>query len=335
MHLKTAICLAAALALSAPPAWAGGSGSTAQRHQVHMYEVERLVDLDATDYADGVQVGCLNGDLALNGSWVVNRVDHNPQLDDPAPDGGEWNTYNGVDVTESQSTADPSTWSFSVSNNSDEAAQVHVFITCIDRLVQPAEGDSHRHLVRLGAKQTASAVVPAGSVETIRAGGARCDGRSVAVAAGFYVPRGAIKLWRSAPGRGLRTWQLGVYAPGDPEVRTSIRCLQIDTGPGGAHGHTHPLKVAERSRDHELAPGQIDQPNPSCGEQEKGMHDVFDVRPDDGWGAAYDEHRLWFLGDQPQIKTRAFFIQNTSEDTSYTARLGALCFNDRVGRRQL
>lgn len=338
------IVWSAVLALAAFPAaaQAGGSGHHgggfyqagqgigAQSHLLDMYKVEQFVGLAAGDTADQLQVSCNNGDYAIDGMWRADQVNFNWQIDDPGPY-GEWNKYNGIDVSESQSVA-KDTWEFTITNNTSEDAQAHVWITCLGRKTAP---DTSQHDLILSKLYTDDRHVAVGDAQEVYAGDHECASDEVVVAPGFVSDSGVIKLYRSWPdGNGLQRWTLGFYGVTDPNVTTSARCLKLTTDYQGSgyKKHRHKLRVRFRQSNPKLTQNQVNDVTLSCGQTEKGLLGAFDIRyGHDDWTADYDSHQLWYIGMEPQLKSRVFHIWNHSEDTDYKALLGLVCFDDRTG----
>lgn len=325
----------AALALAPPAGHAAGSGSTAERHQMSMYKVEEDLSLDAVDIGT-TSLSCRDGDYAVDGMWRIAHTDFNPQLDDEAPEGG-WNAYNGIQPWDSHSVG-ASTWRFTLYNDTSETAQVKLYVTCLNARVAPADRDAHTHRLTVGPLETAGHTLSATSPAIVQAGDFDCPAPAIAVAPGFEVTRGDLRVFRSAPAASsLRAWEWGFY-PQAPATRvtTSIRCLRLaSTADGATRRHFHRLVVRERE-------GAIDVPadttadlTAQCSPYEKGLIGIFDVRPDAAWTAPMGGHRLWYLGMEPQIKSRVFKVWDTDADTSWAGRFGLVCVNDRIGRRVL
>ena len=334
MFKSPLIAVVAALSLLAPATALAGSmdeNLVAQRHGLDMYKVEQFVDMQPEQEIDSTELKCNNGDYAVDGMWRVDQVNFNFQIDDPGP-WGDWNRYNGVDVHESESVA-KDTWAFSFENLTEEQAQAHIWITCLGRQTQTAEGDAHRHKIVLGDLVEHTDTVPGGAVTFLNVGGQQCAKGQIAVAPGFLVPDGQLKPFRSWPSANLRGWQLGIYTQDDPNVTTSFRCLNVRTdkaGKGG--GHRHDLKIKFRTRELPVKHNFVDQLKVECGQTEKGLVGGYDIRGDTGWGHEYEDHKLWYIGQEPQIKSRVFHIWNHSSD-DWSPDFGLICFDDRVSTR--
>jgi hypothetical protein len=322
--------LAVLALLPASSAMADGTGGAASRHLLDMYKVEQFVGLDAGDSADGLQLQCPNGDYAVDGMWRIDQVNFNAQIDDPGPY-GDWNRYNGVDVTQSESVA-KDTWEFTLVNNTDEAAQAKVWITCLGRQTAP---DTYRHKLTMSDLHSATDYIAPGDVRELNAGNYKCAPDEIVVAHGFNTDGGVVKMYRSWPdGNSLRRWEFGFYGITDPNVSTSVRCLKIQTDWAGPKNHRHSLRVRFRQNQPTLTPDFVNAVKVDCGDTEKGLLGAFDVRYPRNWGADYDSHQLWYLGQEPQIKSRVFHIQNHSDSTPYNAMIGLVCFDDRTSGPQ-
>lgn len=308
--------------------YVAGQGIGSQSHLLDMYKVEQFVGLAAGDMADGLQVSCPNGDYAVDGMWRIDQVNFNDQIDMEGPY-GPWNRYNGVDVMESQSVA-TDTWEFTLVNNTDEDAQAKVWITCLGRQTAP---DTYRHRLILSDLYTDTRHVGVGDAQEVYAGDHTCASDEVVVAPGFDSDSGTVKLYRSWPdGNGLQRWTLGFYGITDPNVTTSARCLKLTTDyqGSGSKRHRHKLRVRFRQAQPKLYRGQVSQVKVDCGQTEKGLVGAFDVRADDSWTGDYDGHRIGYLGQEPQIKSRVFHLMNLDDSTDYRAMIGLVCFDDRT-----
>lgn len=323
----------AALALIPAAAHAAGSGSTAERHQMSMYKVEYDMSLDAVD-VQSTQLDCNGKDLALDGMWRVTYTDFNPQLDDEAPPGG-WNDYNGVHVWDSHSVGQGK-WRFKIYNETSETAQVKLWITCLNYKVAPADRDAHRQTLSIGPLETANHTFGGHTPVSVKAAQHTCPSDTIAVAPGFELTQGNVGVWRSAPHHpNLRSWSWGFYQQGPTKVTTSIRCLDLPSSTTATPSHFHRLVVTARSHTVATQPGIVNHVKFDCSPYEKAMVGIFDIRLGNAWGSPWDQHFLWFLGMEPQIKSREFKIWNVDAVTPWTARFGAVCVNDRIGRRVL
>lgn len=323
----------AALALTPAASLAGGSGSTAERHQMSMYKVEQDMSLDAVDIGT-TSLTCPKGDLAVDGMWRVTYTTFNPQLDDEAPAGG-WNDYNGIQVWDAHSVGQ-TTWRFTVYNDTSETAQVKLWITCLNRKVQPADRDAHVHKLVLGPLKTATHSFGGTSPVSYKAGGHTCAADEMAVAAGFWVTQGNVRVYKSVPmASDLRAWEWGFYPQASSQVQTSVRCLKLDSTDDATPTHHHALVTDLREATLPTTPNLVNRPGFECGQLEKALLGLFDVKLANAWTAPFAGHHLWYLGQEPQIKSRVFKVWNVDAVTPWTARIGAVCVNDRIGRRVL
>jgi hypothetical protein len=322
-----------ALVLAPAAAHASGSGSTAQRHQMSMYKVEYDMSLDAVD-VQSTSLACDGKDLALDGMWRVTYTDFNAQLDDEAPPGG-WNDYNGIQVWDSHSVG-PGTWRFTVYNNTSETAQVKLWVTCINYKVQPAEGNAHRHHLNLGPLKTANHTFSGTTPVSVKAANFTCPSDTIAVAPGFEVTQGELRVWKSAPfNASISAWAWGFYQQGTTKVTTSVRCLDLASSTDSTPAHFHRLVVTARDQMVSVPADKVSEIKADCSDYEKAMLGIFDVKLGNSWTSPFSGHFLWFLGMEPQIKSRVFKVWNVDASTSWTGRFGAVCFNDRIGRRVL
>lgn len=322
-----------ALVLAPAAAQASGSGSTAERHQMSMYKVEYDMSLDAVDIGT-TSLECHGKDYALDGMWRVTYTDFNAQLDDEAPPGG-WNDYNGIQIWDSHSTG-PGSWRFTVYNNTSETAQVKLWVTCINYKVQPADRDAHRHHLNLGPLKTINHTFSGTTPVSVKAANFTCPADTIAVAPGFEVTQGQLRVWKSAPfNSNISAWSWGFYQQGLTKVTTSIRCLDLSSTTNATPAHFHRLVVTARDQMISLPPNTVSEVKADCSPYEKAMVGSFDVKLGNPWTSPFSGHFLWFLGMEPQIKSRVFKVWNVDAVTSWTGRFGAVCVNDRIGRRVL
>jgi hypothetical protein len=324
------ICALAALAIPATAA-ASGANSSAQKHELKMYKVEKFVSIDAIDYDSEIMLACNGDDIAVDGMWRVDRVHYNEQIHD-----FPFNEYDSVTVFRSFS-SDEGEWTFGVRNDTEEPAQVKLWITCLGRWTESAEGDSHKHQFTVSSLRTHDDVLAEDSVTELDAGDETCAGDELAVATGFDVEGAAAvklyKVWPADPH--ARGWKLGFYAPEDPKVTTSVRCLQSRTSKAGVKNHRHAFRWRLAQFTTSLSKDYHHTPKQDCGEVEKALIGAFDIRGSYSWGAGFDSHWLWYLGMEPQLKSRVFHVWNHSDTTAYNAKFGAICFNDKTGNRIL
>ncbi|MEY2433021.1 MAG: hypothetical protein QOC92_2746 [Acidimicrobiaceae bacterium] len=323
----------AVLALAPAAAMASGSGSTAERHQMSMYKVEEDVSFDAVEVKT-LSVACNGSDYALDGMWRVTQTDYEPQLEDQATPPGGWNDYNGIQIWDSHSVG-PGTWRFTIYNDTSEAAQVKVWVTCINKRVQPADRDAHTHKLVLGNTHFDTVSFSGTTPGTAKAGNWDCPHGSIAVAPGFEVLKGDMRVFKSVPGNNnLTNWKWGFYQQGFAKIETSIRCLDLASTSDANPLHYHELVVNQRETNIGIQAGVKDEVKIDCSPYEKAMIGLFDVRAVGSWTSPFDQHWLWYLGMEPQIKSRVFRIWNV-DSAVWNARIGAICFNDRIGRRVL
>lgn len=318
LRSSTSLILAALVLLALAPA----ASADSHEHHLGMYKVERFQSLFGGDGVDNLKVKCDNGDYAVDGMWRVDSVDQNED---------DWTPYNAVEIYRSESTA-KDTWAFSIANESDGQAQIHLWVTCIGRKTAPG---THRGKLALSDRFTSTQAIPADAVWLLDAGEKTCPSGEIAVARGFASEGdAALKMFKSWPADPtMRRWVLGFYAPGDSDVSTSVRCLKLAVAGSRSHGHT--LSTTFRQTTAAVAKGAVTQAQITCGDAEKGLLGAFDVRGSrSDWGADFDSHGLWYVGQEPQLKSRVFHVWNHTETASYEADFGAVCFGDRTSTPQ-
>jgi hypothetical protein len=328
---KTITSICALLALALPTtAIASGANSSAQKHDLKMYKVEKSISLDAVDYDDQIDLSCDGSDIAVDGMWRVEEVHYNPQIHD-----FPFNNYDSVTVFRSFSVGE-STWRFGVRNDTEDQAQLKLWATCLGRSTEGAEEDRHTHSFTVSGRHDDTVTLAADSVTELDAGDTTCDSDEIIVATGFDVSDAEfVKLYRSWPGdASMRSWNLGFYAPDDPQVTTSARCLKFRTSKAGTKNHRHGLNWHLSQFTTSLAPSSYaHKVKQSCGDLEKALIGAFDIKGSYPWGAGFNAHWLWFMGMEPQIKSRVFHVKNHHASASYNAKFGAICVNDRTTNR--
>jgi len=303
------------LALAALPASA--SAVTATKHHLDMYKAERHVTLPEYDTST-YTLSCPNGDIAADGMWRVDEVGpYNAQLadDDELP----WTIADGVSVTAAYP-SDHSTYTFVITNNTSENAQLKLFVTCLG---SKTSADTHQHNLLTTSpfwtdKHTTGA---GGQFDYPHAG--TCGPGDIVISPGFRINSGEARIVGSFGSANLRDWTWKFRVGGAVDIDVFARCLKGYTGyhPGAPKNHRHKIYAYLRT-----APVQhFDKGNGvwehqiSCRDDQKGLVGGFDVSSNPDW---------WWLGMDPRIKARAFKTFGTGAGGSYSL----VCVNDRTSR---
>ncbi len=297
---------------------ASGTSSTAQKHVLGFYKAEKFVEIDGGDYDDTITLGCKPGDLALDGMWRVDNVPFNAQLNEPGPGPfADWNTYNAVSVQASYS-GEKDRWNFAFRNDAEDPAQLHIWVTCLDNKTRRPRATTTSTRSRSATpSRTRSTWAPARRPRTTR--GRRSARPAPSPWPGYWADGGPVKIYRSWPKDSLRGWRMGFYAPeADPTVHTRVRCLTISSSKAGSKNHWHRLVTDLEQFSTSVGRNRTWAIKQDCGEQSKALVGAFDVRLWHSWTGHYDAHKLWFLGMEPQLKSRVFHVRNINPATTTT-----------------
>jgi hypothetical protein len=327
------------------------SANTATKHLLDVYKVEQHVTLTEGQQLTGFKVNCNPGDFATDGMWRVDHVSYNPQVDDQGP----YDRNNAVYVPEAYA----SNWdeyTFSVHNHSEDQVQVKFWVVCLGKKTAP---DTERHDLTADVTTTHTDTITGAGVLT-GSGGTPCPSGQVAIAPGYQVTTpagGHVKLFQSYPDSSQQhSWNWGFYVEdvAGVTIQTSFRCLSLKTV--STNSHHHLLKVAFRPSyfgQQTAVHNKVNALKVDCGELEKGIVGAFDTRYLQNWDEHFTDqfptaagpsdyssldppashsnhHWLWYLGQEPQPKSRVFHIWNSDPSTDYQVRLGLLCIHVRT-----
>jgi hypothetical protein len=312
-----------------------------------------------------------SSDSVLDGMWVVDHVDqYNPPNPDPAdPDdngfptipsgptvtGGHYNDERDVWVRASYpDLVDNSQWNFRFENKAYGDAQLHVYITCIKGSTEQA--DSHSHAINvhnIGGSGTwltsgpAGQFAPTGGVwndddneadtgyNSSAAPGSpygACGSNEYFVAPGFEFDTGYARLLGSAP-VGFTGWQWRFaisHWDATSHLRLFGKCISNRTGFAGSPSHQHGIGMKHLGLKLKNNPyGDRRTFSYSCDEDDSSMHG-YKAMVGSFWMNNY-WNRHWFLGMEPQPKTRVFHFWN-QEWSHNTADVfvGVFCVNSRT-----
>jgi hypothetical protein len=306
-----------------------------------MYKVEKSVTLEAEypdSYSGDVSLSCNDGDYALDGMWRVDHVDQwNGEDDDDST--AVYHDERDVVFYTSTSSAAKDKWLFRFENLADGRAQVKLFVTCIEKQTEQADG--HKHSVVLSdLNLTADSY---GSDENSTASTV-CGGDELAVAPSFdFTQRTVNWIFRNYPtadGRGWN-WSFVVesgHAPASVPVKVGFRCLKTKVANAGSKSHSHQLIRSWRPQttpftDFYLGLGTQEKQH-SCDAGADGSK-FQDYKAMVGGFYIFDPHHTWYLGMDPRPKTRAYRLFNDGVAGPDLNRvdLGALCVKSRTGKQ--
>jgi hypothetical protein len=291
--------LACAVALLAAPPTAAMAADAPTIRAYRVIQPLRLDEGQTSTYT----LGCRGRDVVTDGTWLVDDLATNPQIDDEPFD-----LVTGVDVLAAEALS-RSAYRFTVRNNAEGAAQIRIAVTCLGARVGG-------HELRVSDRRTRVAALPAGT----SAGPALdCPRGTVAIAPGFALgaPLAAPRLTARAIARAsARRVVLSFTAAEPATVRTSGRCLRRATT--RADGHRHRLRTTLRVGETDVADGRVETFTISCRADEHPLLGSFRL------GGS------WHLGQLPAGRQRSFKIQSPPDGESADAALGLLCLDVRA-----
>jgi hypothetical protein len=295
-------------------AWLGGVSASATAAEptdaVRAYRVDQPLRLDAGQ-SGTFTLACQSGDLVTDGTWLVDGLDdYNAQL------GGQpYDLVSGIDVLEASAVSEQG-YRFSLRNNTQGQAQVHLTVSCLDGDV----GSEGRRLRLLPQAQTTSVRLAPGLGVAPRV---TCPPRSIAVAAGFRFdgePGAVGRVVARAPLEGSPgTIELGVAAIDPVVASSSAHCLALTTTKGPDHRRRR-LSVAYRTAQTSVGDGRREAYTLSCRDRETAIAGGFRLS------------EAWYLGQAQSGRQRSFRVQSPSTGSPGTAMLGLLCLADTTVR---
>ncbi len=328
------------------------------KHDVSIYKVEKWVKLKGVATSspespvfDGA-LSCNAGDHALDGMWLVQHVDRFeppyvdptdpdddpdfPPIGDPTPPAGGFNDERDVFAWWSYpetGAGNGAKWAFKLENFAQGDAQVKLFVTCVKG--QTAHAHGHSHAVRVSeAVARTTDHVPAAGRRVIAWGGTGCDATKAYFAApGFKITNGAKpRLVASFPWRDgtHEKWKWEFDAPADAQINIYGKCIERRVDPASGHRHAIVMRHLPTYEGHRVSISPAADPKTasySCDQHNPANHGH---KAAIGWFWIEDAHEHWFLGMEPQPKTRVFSFWNTSGGHREVA-LGAFCVNSRTG----
>lgn len=184
-----------------------GSGSAVPNlnDQLTAEKAEQFIGLGPGE-TKSVTVSCPSGYLVLDGSPLVQQIDHG--------------LTSFVQIVQSESTS-PASYTFTLRNPTSGNAQAKGFVTCAKSTT--TDGG----VIAVSAPITASAPVAAGPTSKTLS----CPSGTTAVDPGYAFTGGGGRMTASEPTPGLNGWKF-TFAEGPANVALSIRCLSNTTSDG-------------------------------------------------------------------------------------------------------
>jgi hypothetical protein len=275
-----------------------------------MYKVESYVALKPHE-AFHEHLYCNPGDYAMDGMWRIDNVDQGTGDLSSV----QFDASYGDDV-------EPNKWHFRGQNNATGRAQLHLWITCLGGKLQETLGHEHNLIFSKRFNDTHPGLASGGS-EFDHAHA--CGPDEIAVAPGFNFTKGSGRIFRSWPTSTFQGWHWAFNEVNGPaDLTVYIRCLSKYSSYAGTPLHRHSLTYhwvpgPENFGQEALLPLGVSETRLSCGETEKGLVGGFWIN---------DPFHVWWVGMEPQIKSRDFHWWNKGGGDN-RAYMGLLCFDDR------
>jgi hypothetical protein len=337
--LLTALCTAFALAFA---------GSASAAHDLKIYKAEKHLDLVSDSKA--YNLSCDPGDYAVDGMW---RIDHGDQDDD---DLYPQSIGRAVDVLEAYPTSDD-TYHFQFYKNVIGRAQIKVFLTCVGAKTYSADGHDHT----LSYTQPTSGAFVAGVANDQAAVFGQdniCPKDTFISGTGFkidYTPDldgdpspYVARMFRSTlsddgtPQSRLRGWKWSFANGAFTTVDYYAHCLAKKVPAAGTPPEKHKIIYRFQGQgtsatvpQSETLGNGVSTKRISCASHYKAVVAGFELIG--GQGSANDPFlaaagpAYWYLGMDPQPKSRDFRFLNTSSPyADGSAELVAICLNYRT-----
>lgn len=254
------------------------------------------------------------------------------------------------------SSSDQSLYHFEFTPLGGADVQIKLWVIC---LPQPVTGFGHTHTWEFtDTTYHTQTVTPAAPGDDPAAAGAGDDGyfeatcgpKTVLVNPGFQTANTNHHVVASRPtpsgsswnGRNW-TWRVWDDDGTGGTTEVSWRCMDIKSSAASNGTHTHKVVINKKettwdsspAADPQIGPQRMGERQQHCGEHYKALLGGWDVsgtwREEDLVGPKFFPHhmRVYFLGMDPRIKTRAFSFLNLDEDPA-TVDTAVVCFKDRT-----
>ena len=283
----------------ATPAAALASGAPS----VRVYRVAQSLTLDEGQSGE-FTLACRAGDIVTDGTWRVESVDSNRQIDDESFD-----LVSGVDVLQAEAFSRQA-YRFAVRNNAEGDAALQLAVSCL-------RGSVGDRKVVVRERREVTAKLAAGTASTLPA--VACPAGTVAIASGLRIEGGGAGrlLGRMPTLPGLERSTLTVLGLDDVTVVASARCLHRETS--GHGGRRFSLRLAFRAGDAHVEAGHAASFTVGCRAGESAIAGGFTLSA------------AWYIGQTTTRRQRAFRVQATA-DGAGSARLGLLCLREQAAK---
>jgi hypothetical protein len=312
-------------------------------HDLGIYKAEKQVDLNSDETA--VDLSCNKGDYALDGMW---RIDHADQDDD---DIYITSIGRAVDVLEAYPTASPiagnplghqDSYHFLFEKNAIGRAQAKVFVTCIKQKTEQSNGHSHSIPVNIvppvanpvgNGSYTNNTICPINTF--VAQTGYRIDWPSKGTGGDPIPYLGHLSTdWMNSSMRG---WSWVMDLSQDPTSQVTFYASCVSKKLPAAGGERHKLVYRyDGPTTQTLAKNKVSTVRHSCEAAYKAVVAGFSFPFDTAAGrdpnpdfTSFFEPWIWYLGMDPQPKSRDFKFLNSS-GISRTVQTAAICLNYRT-----
>ena len=332
------------------------------KHDVTIYKVEKFVKLKGvathtpgSSTFDGSLSCTAPTDHALDGMWLVQSVDRYeppyvdpndpdddpeiPPISDPPPAPGEFNDLRDVFTWWSYpetGAGNGAKWAFKLQNFAQGDAQVKLWITCVKGSTSATNVHAHKIQVSDGVMAPGPNTVNGRGSYEWQWGCPTND--SYFVAPGFKITNMVrSRLVASYPKRvgGLEKWVWDFYGPGGSTMNYYGKCIYRETSAelGNPNTHRHAIRMQHMpsytGTHYDYSPGEHpERVRYTCDEDNPDFHGF---KAAVGWFWMEHHEHFWFIGMEPQPKTREFSFWNTHHADPQHVAIGAFCINSRTG----
>jgi len=312
-------------------------------HDLGIYKVEKHLDLDSDEIS--ATVSCTPGDYALDGMW---RIDHADQDDDDI-----YSTSLGraVDVVSAypsignglSSSGHRDAYNFTFEKNAIGRAQVKMWVVCIGQNTHQTNGHSHA----LTVTPHQSLATPAGAFDTTAT---PCPTNTFISTPGFNInpttgdPNPLLgHVSTDIMSSNMRNWSWYIDTSQDggaPTIDYYWSCVSRKLVANGGENHKLVYRHDGQTTTAINPTGSNEgwqTVRQSCGAAYKAVVAGFtfpfvntfhDPNPDFPF-ASYPEPFLWFLGMDPQPKSRDFRFDN-ADSVAHNVTTDLICLNYRT-----
>lgn len=318
-------------------------------HDLGLYRPEQQVTLDSDEQT--ADISCNPGDIALDGMW---RVDHADQDDD---DLYLTSLGRAVDVLEAYpklgfggaSNGHRDTYHFLFEKNAIGRVQLKIFLVCVKQKTEAAGSPNHQHSIPIqnftSAATTGPFTTPAATTGSPRS----CKpGLEFVSTPGFQITPSTSdpaqylghvrKDWPFSSAMTRWDWDIDTSQDGGATVTYYWSCVGRKLPSAGGEKHKLVYRYNGVQTD-TINSKSIRTVRQSCGAAYKAVVSGFDftfnafgpnipdLNPDPSYPSA---PHLWWLGMDPQPKSRDFKFLNGDPSNSWQVHTTAICLNYRT-----